>query len=212
MEKNIIYNEDYRKTIKRFGEEKIDLILTSPPFLDEEVDKPYYEFLDEFVEIATRISPILLMFNSSRRIVEICRRYEDIQHILIWDKVFTLPAFKYEPIFVITKEKIWGKGRIYRDCLRYLVPRKRCHINENPIPLYRELLRFFPLAKIIYDPFVGSGTTMLAAEEEGRYWIASEIDEKYYNLALSRLSLLREGKLEYDMAGLKDKKREEHNG
>jgi DNA modification methylase len=40
--------------------------------------------------------------------------------------------------------------------------------------------------EIIYDPFLGSGTTTAAAAILGRNWIGSEISENYANLAIER--------------------------
>lgn len=37
------------------------------------------------------------------------------------------------------------------------------------------------------DPFMGSGTTAIAAERSGRKWIGIERDEVYYNAALARI-------------------------
>ena len=40
---------------------------------------------------------------------------------------------------------------------------------------------------LIYDPFMGSGTTAKAAHQLDRDWIGSEISEKYVNIAKKRL-------------------------
>ena len=40
---------------------------------------------------------------------------------------------------------------------------------------------------IVLDPFVGSGTTAIAAIKEKRRWIGIEKDEKYYELAKKRI-------------------------
>lgn len=40
---------------------------------------------------------------------------------------------------------------------------------------------------IIYDPFLGSGTTAVAAERLKRRWIGSEISPEYYGIAMERL-------------------------
>ncbi len=182
-----LYNQDCFLKMKQYGDKSFDMVLTSPPFLDKEVEQDYYTFLDKFVFEANRLSDVVVMFNSSRRIVEICRRYDNIQAILIWDKIFTLPAFKYEPIFVITQQKVWGRGRIYRDCLRYKNPRHKMHINENPVELYEELMRFFPKCARILDPFVGSGTTLVAARQMGRQAVGIEKEREICEVAKRRL-------------------------
>ena len=42
---------------------------------------------------------------------------------------------------------------------------------------------------IVYDPFMGSGTTAEACENTRRRWIGSEIDEKYGELVKERMVL-----------------------
>lgn len=45
---------------------------------------------------------------------------------------------------------------------------------------------------IVLDPFIGSGTTAVAALETGRRYIGYEIDGAYYTAALNRISLCQE--------------------
>lgn len=40
---------------------------------------------------------------------------------------------------------------------------------------------------VILDPFIGSGTTSVAAKEMGRKYIGFEINQKYYEIAIERL-------------------------
>jgi len=40
---------------------------------------------------------------------------------------------------------------------------------------------------LVYDPFLGSGTTAKIAEQLNRNWLASEISAEYYDLAMNRL-------------------------
>lgn len=40
----------------------------------------------------------------------------------------------------------------------------------------------------VYDPFVGSGTTLKVAKDLGRYYIGSEISEEYFDMIQDRLS------------------------
>ena len=62
----------------------------------------------------------------------------------------------------------------------------------HPAPFPKQLpLRciklFSYVGNTIFDPFLGSGTTVLVAENLGRKGIGVEIDETYYNLALNRI-------------------------
>jgi len=41
---------------------------------------------------------------------------------------------------------------------------------------------------IVFDPFMGSGSTAVAAANTGRFYLGSEIDASYYQLAQSRIS------------------------
>lgn len=41
---------------------------------------------------------------------------------------------------------------------------------------------------LIFDPFVGSGTTCVAAKELGLKYIGFEINPKYYEIAKDRLN------------------------
>ena len=40
---------------------------------------------------------------------------------------------------------------------------------------------------VILDPFMGSGTTAIAAMREGRHFIGFELDKGYYDVAMQRI-------------------------
>ena len=50
-----------------------------------------------------------------------------------------------------------------------------------------QILTWTSPGELVYDPFLGSGTTAVIAERHNRHWIASEISAEYYNLAMARL-------------------------
>jgi site-specific DNA-methyltransferase (adenine-specific) len=64
----------------------------------------------------------------------------------------------------------------------------RLHPTEKPIALMRWCLDFFPTAQIILDPFMGSGTTGIAAVKLGRKFIGIEIELKYFDIACRRIA------------------------
>jgi len=61
------------------------------------------------------------------------------------------------------------------------------HKRSFPIKLAQRFILCFENAEIIYDPFMGSGTTAIASVKEKRKWIGSEISKEYVDLAYRRL-------------------------
>ena len=63
----------------------------------------------------------------------------------------------------------------------------RVHPTQKPLALMQWCFGFVPDAKTILDPFMGSGTTLVAAKLEGRSAVGIEINEKYCESAVKRL-------------------------
>jgi len=61
------------------------------------------------------------------------------------------------------------------------------HPTQKPVALMRWCISFAPNAKTILDPFMGSGTTLLAAKLEGLEAVGIELLEKYCEAAVKRL-------------------------
>jgi site-specific DNA-methyltransferase (adenine-specific) len=61
------------------------------------------------------------------------------------------------------------------------------HPTQKPLRVMKWSLGFAPLARSILDPFMGSGTTLVAAKESGRRAIGIEIEERYCEIAAKRL-------------------------
>lgn len=62
------------------------------------------------------------------------------------------------------------------------------HPTEKPVDILRQMIESSSvLGEIVYDPFAGSGSTLVAAALEGRAGIGCEIDERYCEVAAKRL-------------------------
>ena len=64
---------------------------------------------------------------------------------------------------------------------------KAGHPTQKPVALMEWCLGFLPDAKIILDPFMGSGTTLVACQRLGRAGIGIEIDPDYFAIACKRV-------------------------
>ena len=65
---------------------------------------------------------------------------------------------------------------------------KRQHPTQKPLDLIQWCYSFAPEAQTILDPFMGSGTTLVAAKHKGLEAIGIEIEERYCEIAAKRLS------------------------
>jgi len=63
---------------------------------------------------------------------------------------------------------------------------KRQHPTQKPVALMEWCLGFLPDAQTILDPFMGSGTTLVACAKLGRKGIGIELDPEYFDIACKR--------------------------
>lgn len=61
------------------------------------------------------------------------------------------------------------------------------HPTQKPIALMKWCIDLLPNPQTILDPFMGSGTTGVAAVQMGRKFIGIERDDKYFEIACRRI-------------------------
>lgn len=91
---------------------------------------------------------------------------------------------------------VWGSKGALADAgscapgaFRYSVAsEQKHHITGKPTALFRDLLQLTEPGEIILDPFMGSGTTGVAAVKLGRRFIGIEIEERYFDIACRRIA------------------------
>lgn len=62
------------------------------------------------------------------------------------------------------------------------------HPTQKPTALMRWCLSFYPSSRSVLDPYMGSGSTLVAAKQDGRTACGVEQDERYCEIAAKRLS------------------------
>ena len=66
---------------------------------------------------------------------------------------------------------------------------KKTHPATFPISMARRVIDLFTHeGELVLDPFVGSGTTLVAAQESNRNAVGFDLQESYVRLAVERLS------------------------
>lgn len=95
----------------------------------------------------------------------------------------------WEPIILASK----GRARKVRLPAAIYAPKVKgadlIHPTIKPLGLVRQLVEALcPERGLVLDPYVGSGTTAIAAHLSDRRWIGIEREPKFYRLARKRLS------------------------
>ena len=125
---------------------------------------------------------------------------------LVWQKTNPVPFnHKFKPInaweaLVIGKRPgTKFNGSVVHNVFTFKSPspQQRIHPTQKPLPLVERFLELFSDEKdIVFDPFAGSATTVIASASMERKVIAYEKDLKFYNLAYNRIQKeLESGKL-----------------
>jgi site-specific DNA-methyltransferase (adenine-specific) len=120
-----------------------------------------------------------------------------VKNALIWDKGhpgmgnLEVYGYSYEmAVFAAKGHRALNGGRP-NSIFRYNpVPvASRNHPTEKPLGLIAEwITRSSNPGDVVFDPFMGSGTTLRAAKDLGRRAIGIEIEERYCEIAVKRLA------------------------
>lgn len=100
---------------------------------------------------------------------------------LAWSKVNAVPT-------MADFEMAWTN--LDKPCKRKDLPVGRVefgHPTQKPLALIEWCLTHIPKAEVTLDPFLGSGTTLVACAKMGRAGIGIELDEEYFNIAVERV-------------------------
>jgi site-specific DNA-methyltransferase (adenine-specific)/modification methylase len=66
---------------------------------------------------------------------------------------------------------------------------ERFHPTQKPLEVMKWVIELCPKSETILDPFMGSGTTGVAAVQMGRKFVGIERDPKYFEIACKRIKL-----------------------
>jgi site-specific DNA-methyltransferase (adenine-specific) len=101
--------------------------------------------------------------------------------MLVWDKEQAMMNFSQVEI---AWTSIGRPAALFRGGRTIL---ERVHPTQKPLALMAWCIGFLPRATLILDPFMGSGTTGVAAIQLGRKFIGIERDERYFEIACKRI-------------------------
>lgn len=210
-----IYHGDCREVLPTIG--AADLIATDPPygisdtpFIGQDTkgrrrgDNTYHPPSDwdgsidpEWPRLCAQGAPVVAWFGNWRKRVEVADACpHQLRCEIIWAKDMHVgppcpAAMQDERIWIFGRDGI--KPRRFETTV-WSVPviptwgHKR-HRNEKPLKLMTRLVSWLSDAgQLVVDPFIGSGTTLVARKELGRRAIGIDISEAHCETAARRLS------------------------
>jgi DNA modification methylase len=107
---------------------------------------------------------------------------------LWWDKCQTMPSYGDGELAWTTLPGDAPKKFVYSNNGLMAKEKNRVHPTQKPVALMEWCLSFLPDARLILDPFMGSGTTGVACVRTGRAFIGIERDPEYFDIACQRIA------------------------
>lgn len=147
----------------------------------------------------------IIIFNAWRNMGEISAALEStgclVKEMIQWQKSNPMPRNRDRLYVTACEFAVWatkGKGwtfnrqrEAYENTIfQYPIvsAKQRIHTTQKPVDLIRDLILIHSNPdEIILDPFMGSGTTAIAAIETGRKFVGFELDHNYYMAAQERI-------------------------
>lgn len=193
-----IYHGDCRNVMASLPTESIDIIFTDPPY-PREFDY-VWTYLAEGAPRLLKPGKSLLTYLGHYQLPLVIDKLCPVLRynwLCIQRNYGPQPRMFGARAVVTFKPVLWfSKGAIERggplpDELSYvtkgIVARKSMHVWGQPISCL-PLARLTKSMDLVLDPFMGSGTTLVAAKSLGRKAIGIEIEERYCEIAVKRLA------------------------
>lgn len=165
------------------------------------------EALDEMCRVMKKVN--IYLFCSQKQIMPLLDYFVNKRgcnwNILTWHKTNPIPSCgnkylndtEYILFFREKGVKIYGTfhtKRTYYVSLRNQMDNQRYnHPTVKPQYLIENLIvNSSQEGEVVLDPYMGSGTTAVAAMAKGRHYVGYEINEEYYRTALRRIEEQKE--------------------
>lgn len=195
---DVVHHCDALTLLRALPENSVDAVITDPPYgtkvatWDKEV--PPQEILTECLRVSK--GAVVWFGAAVPRQVKYVMAYEPFpDRILIWHVTFSLAQtaahgiyYRYHPIYCWRLPN--NNIAISQDVIQMSQDGHNgwYHPGTKPLRLMEKLVSAFG-GDTILDPFLGSGTTAVAARNLGRHYIGCDISAEYVEIAHKRLAM-----------------------
>lgn len=204
---NLIHG-DCIEEMENYGDKHFDLCLTDPPYNAKNIGKQkkvykdsvmqlpikdYIKFCEQWFAQAFRVSKTLVF---TPGIANMCY-YPQPDWAICWSKPSAVSFNRFggfnvwEPIFIYgkcAKGKRLNRDLIMNDIMNFNKGIQTQHPCPKQIGLIKKLCDLFSLnGDLVLDPFMGSGTTAIAALDQGKKFTGIEKIKDYFELSKRRI-------------------------
>lgn len=167
-------------------------------------DNQSIDFIKHYIDECYRIlkpNHAMYMFSSQTNIDLFKQALEDkfnIKNLIVWVKnnwtagdLEAAYGRQYEFIFLCNKGRSIMNGKRYSDVWEFdrVVGNCQEHQNQKPVTLLQRMIAAHSLpGDLIFDGFMGSGSTCLAAYSLNRFYYGVEINKEHYESAVNLLN------------------------
>ena len=124
-------------------------------------------------------------------------KYFKVKNMIVWVKnnhtAGDLKAQfgkKYELVFLVNKGRALFNGKRLTDVWEFdrVVGNNQLHQNQKPLELIEQCItKHSNVGDVVFDGFIGSGTTAIACLNTNRNYIGFELDKGYFDIANDRI-------------------------
>ena len=208
-----LYNGDCLELMKNIPDGLVDLVLTDPPYgmdFQSHRRKEVYakikndtslEWLDGYFAECSRIlkdDTAIYCFCSWHNVdifKKAFEKYFKLKNIIVWVKnnhgsgdLKASYAPKHEFILYGNKGRRTFYGKRMEDVIFANKTKNENHPTEKPIDLLEQFINNSTEKNaVVFDGFMGSGSTGVACINTNRRFIGIELDEGYFNIAKQRI-------------------------
>ena len=213
MEKVRLWHGDCLELMKNIPDGSVDLVLTDPPYgmsfrsnhrkekYNEIQNDKSLEWLERYISECYRViknNSAIYCFCSWHNVDVFKQAIEKkfkVKNILIWEKNNTSMgdlkgsyAPKYEMIIFAHKGRKLLNGFRYADIIKASRTGNKNHPTEKPVDLLETFIKNSSDENtVVFDGFMGSGSTGVACVNTNRRFIGIELDGVYFNIAKERI-------------------------
>jgi hypothetical protein len=192
---------------KEIPDNSVDVIPTDPPY--DEPSLPLYTDLGKLAARVLKPGGSLITYIGQYALPEIIRRIEESGLTWYWPLAVILAGNKarmwqkgvfieYKPLlwFIKGEKRMSGSGYIPDLIHSPKKPDKILHPWEQSPDEAEHVIKYLTIGpnQVVLDPFLGAGTTAIAAIKQNRKFIGIEIDEKTLDGAYANISTYLENK------------------